>query len=94
MSDTEIRHFLVIYDIPAREANVQDQFGSDYDAALAAYAEAEQLYRGREDIEVVLLGADSIDTIKKTHSSYFSTREEGFERFFSIKDLIASVESS
>jgi hypothetical protein len=93
MSDTEIQHFLVIYNIPAREANVDDRFGSDYDAALAAYAEAEQIYRGRDDVEVVLLGADSLDTIKKTHSSYFSTREEGFERFFSIEDLIASTKS-
>jgi len=89
--DPDIQHFLVIYDIAAREANVDDRFGSDYDAALEAYAEAEQTYRGRADIEVVLLGADSIETIKKTHSSYFSTREEGFERFFSIADLLATL---
>jgi hypothetical protein len=57
------------------------------------HAEAEQTYRGRDDVEVVLLGADSIDTIKKTHSSYFSTRDEGFERFFSIDDLLASMHS-
>jgi hypothetical protein len=91
MSDTPIHHFLVIYDIAAREANVDDRYGSDYDAALAAYASAEETYRGRDDIEVVLLGADSIDTIKKTHSSYFSTSEEGFERFFSVSDLLAST---
>ncbi len=89
--DPDIRHFLVIYDIATREANVDDRFGSDYDAALSAYAEAEQTYRGRGDIEVVLLGADSIETIKKTHSSYFSTREEGFERFFSVSDLLAAL---
>jgi len=90
MSTTDIRHFLVVYDIAAREANVE-HYGSDYDAALAAYAQAEQLYRGRDDVEVVLLGADSLDTIKKTHSSYFSTREEGFERFFSVSELVASL---
>lgn len=93
MSDTPIRHFLVIYDIPERQANVDDHFGSDFGAALAAYAQAEETYRGRDDIEVVLLGADSIDTIKKTHSSYFSTREEGFERFFSVSDLLASIKA-
>ncbi len=91
MTDTEIRHFLVVYDIPARQANVDDRFGSDYGAALEAYAEAEQLYRGRDDVEVVLLGADSLETIKKTHSSYFSTREERFERFFSVADLLATL---
>jgi hypothetical protein len=94
MSDTPIHHFLVIYDIPAHEANVEDRFGVDYDAAIAAYAQAEESYRGRDDIEVVLLSADSIDTIKKTHSSYFSTREGGFERFFSVSDLLAATTSS
>lgn len=87
---TDIQHFLVIYDISGREANV-DRYGDDYDAAIDAYAKAEQLYRGRDDVEVVLLSADSIDTIKKTHSSYFGTREEGFERFFDVGDLVASL---
>jgi hypothetical protein len=91
MSNTDIRHFLVIYDIAAREAHVDDHFGSDYEAALDAYSQAEQTYKDRSDIEVVLLGADSIDTIKKTHSSYFSTRDQGFERFFSVNDLVASL---
>jgi len=90
MNTTDIQHFLVVYDIAAREAHV-DNYGSDYDAAIEAYAKAEETYRRRDDVEVVLLGADSLDTIKKTHSSYFSTREEGFERFFSVKDLIAST---
>ncbi len=91
MSSTDIRHFLVIYDIAAREAHVDDHFGGDLEAALEAYSQAEETYRGRGDVEVVLLGADSIDTIKKTHSSYFSTRDQGFERFFSVNDLVASL---
>jgi hypothetical protein len=92
MTDVDIKHFLVIYDIAAGEANVDDSFSSDYDAALEAYAQAEETYRGRGDIEVVLLSADSIETIKKTHSSYFRTRDEGFERFFSlaVEELIAA----
>ena len=86
----DIQHFLVIYDIPGREAHV-NHYQDDYDAAIDAYAKAEQLYRGRDDVEVVLLSADSIETIKKTHSSYFSTREQGFERFFDVGDLLASL---
>lgn len=93
--DVDIKHFLVIYDINAGEATVDDRFRSDYDAALEAYAQAEETYRGRDDVEVVLLSADSIDTIKKTHSSYFSTREQGIERFFSsvVEEFIASLGS-
>jgi hypothetical protein len=70
---TDIKHFLVIYDTAAGRAEVQ-QFGTDYDKALRAYDEAEQGARGRSDVDVVLLSADSLNTIKRTHSSYFQTK--------------------
>jgi hypothetical protein len=91
-NDVDIKHFLVIYDISAGEASVDGRFSTDYDAALEAYAAAEATYRGRDDVEVVLLSADSIDTIKKTHSSYFDTRERRAETFFSsaVEEIIAS----
>lgn len=73
MTAADIKHFLVIYDIAAGRASVQ-RFGTDYDEALRAYDEAEQDARGRTDVDVVLLSADSLDTIKRTHSSYFKTK--------------------
>lgn len=36
--------------------------------------EAEQKARGRRDLDVVLLSADSLETIKLTHSSYFEPK--------------------
>ena len=39
--------------------------------ALKAYSEREEQYRNNSRVEVVLLGADSIDAIKVTHSNYF-----------------------
>jgi hypothetical protein len=39
-----------------------------------AYQEAEQKARGRRDLDVVLLSADSLETIKLTHSSYFEPK--------------------
>jgi hypothetical protein len=80
IDDTDIHHFLVIYDVKAGEAEVQEY--KDYDAAVAAYESVERETRGRTDLDIVLLGADSIDTVKKTHSSYFHTTHHGFERFF------------
>jgi hypothetical protein len=77
MSETDIRHFLVVYDLSKSMARVES-FGTDYDRALEAYAKAEQDFGNRETFDIVLLGADSIDTIKRTHSSYFHT-EETFE---------------
>jgi hypothetical protein len=70
MAPEKIKHFLVVYDIPAGRADV-GEFGTDYDAALRAYDAAEEAYRDDPDHEVVLLGSDSLETLKKTHSSYF-----------------------
>jgi hypothetical protein len=81
MNVDEIRHFLVIYDVAAQKATVREF--DDYEAAVAAYESLEKENLGRDDLDIVLLGADSLETIKKTHSSYFDTTEHGFERFFS-----------
>lgn len=80
MTDRDIKHFLVVYDIKTSEAKVQD-FGTDYDAAMAAYAETEEQMRDRDDLDIVLLSADSLATVKRTHSSYFKKAEMSFERF-------------
>jgi len=78
MTATEIKHFLVIYDVTARKVTVRP-FGTDYDTAIEAYAEAEDDARSRDDLDIVLLSADSLATIKRTHSSYFDVDGETFE---------------
>jgi hypothetical protein len=70
VSPRQVRHFLVVYDIADAQADVQ-AFETDYDAALAAYSDAEDEYREDPNIEVVLLGSDSLETVRRTHSSYF-----------------------
>lgn len=69
-SSEEIRHFLVVYDVMRSVAAVEE-FGTDYERALEVYAEREREYQLDPSVEVVLLGADSLDTVRKTHSSYF-----------------------
>lgn len=71
MSPDEIKHFLVAYDPATGKTSVRS-FGTDYDAAQAAYAEAERANAADEQLDIVLLSADSLETIKQTHSSYFS----------------------
>lgn len=79
MTDKNIKHFLVIYDIPNGLAHV-DPFERDYDAALKAYADAEERYRDDSNVEVVLLGSDSAETLERTHSSYFELAEKHVDR--------------
>jgi hypothetical protein len=78
MSPNDIQHFLVIYDVASGRPDVRG-FGSDYDTAQAAYAEIEWETQDDSNIDVVLLSADSLETVRRTHSSYFEVREP-FER--------------
>ena len=62
--------FLIAFDHDARTQLSLEQF-SDITQALKAYSEREEQYRSNPRVEVVLLGADSIEAIKVTHSNYF-----------------------
>jgi hypothetical protein len=73
-----LEHFLIIFDTDAQELRDAVQLGADGDAAVNAYAEYEQKYRNERGIEIVLIGADSIDTIRRTHSQYFDAVDDFF----------------
>jgi hypothetical protein len=65
-----LKHFLLVYDLAAQCLIEQQEF-SDGGEAASAYSALEREYQGREDLEIVLVGADSIETIKRTHAHYF-----------------------
>lgn len=71
MTPDEIQHYLVALDPATGEVDVR-KFGTDYEAAQAAYLAAE-LVNGifAPTLDIVLLGADSLETLERTHSSYF-----------------------
>ena len=64
-------HFLLIYDAHAQKLLSSQEF-SDADAAAAAYARAEREHMDEQHVEIVLVGADSIETIRQTHGHYFA----------------------
>jgi hypothetical protein len=66
-----MQYFILVYDLAMRHVEVHE-YGTDVDEANAAYSALEDEHAGGKH-EVVLVGADSIDTIKRTHSPYFST---------------------
>jgi hypothetical protein len=78
MSPDEIKHFLISYDLATGQTEVES-FDTDYDAAQAAYAEAEQANADDERLDIVLLSADSLETIEQTHSSYFNDGSQRLE---------------
>ncbi len=78
MTEKSIKHFLVVYDAAEGRADVR-RFGTDYEAAQRAYADIEWETREDPNIDAVLLSADSLETVKRTHSSYFGPQRR-FER--------------
>ena len=62
--------FLIAFDHDARKQISLEEFRSTAQA-LKAYSEREEQYRDNPRVEVVLLGAESIDAIKVTHSNCF-----------------------
>jgi hypothetical protein len=67
---TQTRYFLLITR-PGIDVHVED-VGSDEVAAATMYTEREREYGDRPEVEVVLVGADSLETVRKTHSHYFA----------------------
>lgn len=72
--------FLIAFDHDTRKQISLEQF-RDTKRALEAYAALEEQYRSNPRVEVVLLGSDSIDTIKVTHSNYFEDAFEALNKF-------------
>ena len=71
MAQESLKHFLLVFD--HKSASIQDiqEFGEDTEVAVAAYSETERRYTHDQMIEVVLIGSDSLDTVKRTHANYF-----------------------
>lgn len=76
-----LRHFLLIYDLNAGHLIKAEDLGTDADSATQTYSDCEAEYRDRDGFEIVLVGADSIETIKKTHSHYFDLDDEQGGKF-------------
>ena len=70
MTTDDIKQFLLVYDVANASLEVTD-LGTDEAGALDAYEAAEALHRDDENFDVVLIGSDSLETIRTTHASYF-----------------------
>lgn len=68
---TAIKHFLLVFDHAQDKLLESKDFGSDSAAAIAAYTEAEKRFWNDSTKDVLLVGSDSIETVKITHSNYF-----------------------
>jgi len=70
-----LTHFLIVFDRTTSQLVSKTPYSEEEDA-MAEFSKAERANYGNEDIEIVLLSADSIETLEKTHEHYFSGKDE------------------
>jgi hypothetical protein len=78
---SQIQHFLLIFDNELGELIDLQEFGKDTVKATNAYTTVETEYAAQKTIDVVLIGSDSLETIKVTHANYFGEPAAASSRF-------------
>jgi hypothetical protein len=66
-----LHHFLLVFDHKLGKLVVPPKEFENSQEAIAAYSEKEREHQADKDLEIVLIGSDSLETVKKTHSNYF-----------------------
>lgn len=66
-----IQHFILVFDHAQGRLVEELDFQTDSDGAVRAYAELEERYREAKNMDIVLIGSDSIETVRLTHANYF-----------------------
>lgn len=70
MPNSQMIHYLIVFDHKKNEL-LQAEPYLDAQEAAQRYAELEERHRGANDLEIVLVGSDSLSTIHRTHGHYF-----------------------
>jgi len=74
-----VAYFLLIYDRDAGRLIRNERFAADSEALHARF-EAEREFRGRPEVEIVALAADSEEELMRTHGRYFLDLSQLVER--------------
>lgn len=69
---SKINHFLLVFDHKIGKLVTEQHFGTDGKTALTAYSAMEKDHQDNNMIEIVLIGSDSIETVKLTHANYYN----------------------
>ncbi|MDN5731650.1 MAG: hypothetical protein L0K41_08415 [Yaniella sp.] len=67
-----MQNFILVYNHEQQRLQDLLRFEEDGDAAICKYEALEADYRDSPFMDILFVGADSLETIKVTHSSYFT----------------------
>jgi hypothetical protein len=79
-----VSRFLVVFDRRAGITLEVREVGALPGAAISARLDAEEAYMSNKSVEVVVLSADSEESLLRTHSRYFEN----------VRELVARATSS
>jgi len=68
---TELSQFLIVFNHERGALHQDVTVFVDPAEALRAYDAAERHFDEQAHVEVVLIGSDSLDTVRRTHANYF-----------------------
>lgn len=68
---SKMKQFLLAFDHGEQRLVVQREFGDNVEEAAEFYRELEVQYRDNLRMDIVLVGSDSLESVKVTHSNYF-----------------------
>lgn len=71
MAASVVMHFLLVFDHEQSKLVYQQDFGTDVNSAVDAYGRAEHEHKDNPNIDIVLVGSDSLETVMLTHANYF-----------------------
>ncbi|AXE38379.1 hypothetical protein [Acidipropionibacterium virtanenii] len=71
----ETNYFILVYDRAKRALSRTISYGTKSRHAVDDYSKLEREYEGDANVEVVLIGSDSIETVQRTHANYFGAAE-------------------
>src|SRR5947209_2465638 len=94
MSPKDLRHFLVVYHVAEGTVEVAEYSHDEYEAALDAYKATETKYRDAPEAEVVLLSADSRESLMATHGRFFEQSRRHVDDYITerLDELLDEVE--
>ena len=79
--DDAIQHYLLVYNRLSGLLEDLREFGMDSVGTLEVYAATEEDHRDSEWMQFVLIGSDSLDTVRITHPNYFAPAGNGSKYF-------------
>jgi hypothetical protein len=85
---TVSNHWVIVYNWRTARFERWSELGTDVDDAASEYANFERQFPPSQGFEVVLVGADSIDTIQRTHAHYFGRTPNDIDPHGVFREII------